>query len=221
MTDTPPPAHKKNPSAAQRALRLVLSSLDPRAWAHVFRLVNYYNYTHVTPRRKLRLGPGARISPTVDFSNAERIVAGRGLRLGARCHLWAGNATGRIVIGDDVLFGPEVLVTASGYRFNDGTPVTDQAMDEADVVIGDDVWIGARAILLPGARIGAGAIIAAGRGGARRDPRDGDRGGGSGPGGRPAAAAGRAGAGAGRGLTPFQPRLRASRSCISWRSAAS
>jgi acetyltransferase-like isoleucine patch superfamily enzyme len=157
-----PLGRKKNPSAAARALRLVLSSLDPRAWAHVFRLVNYYNYAHVTPRRRLTLGPEARISPNSEFSNPERISAGRRLRLGTRCTLWAGHATGRIVIGDDVMFGPEVMVTAASYRFNDGQPVTAQAMDEADVVIGDDVWIGARAIILPGARIGAGAIIAAG-----------------------------------------------------------
>jgi acetyltransferase-like isoleucine patch superfamily enzyme len=31
-----------------------------------------------------------------------------------------------------------------------------------DVLIGDDVWIGAGAVLLPGARVGNGAVIAAG-----------------------------------------------------------
>ncbi|MEO1729302.1 MAG: acyltransferase [Pseudomonadota bacterium] len=66
------------------------------------------------------------------------------------------------MIGDDVLFGPDVLITAANYRFNDGSPVTDQVMDEADVIIGADVWAGARAILLPGVTIGDGAIIAAG-----------------------------------------------------------
>lgn len=35
-------------------------------------------------------------------------------------------------------------------------------MDEANVSIGDDVWIGARAIVLPGTTIGDGAIVAAG-----------------------------------------------------------
>ena len=82
--------------------------------------------------------------------------------MGARCHLWAGPEAGRIVIGDNVLFGPEVMVTAAGYRFNDGHPVTDQAMDEADIVIGDDVWLGTRVIVLPGVTIGSGAIIGAG-----------------------------------------------------------
>lgn len=158
----PTSAHKKRLSRPARLLRLVVSALDPRAWAHALKIVNYYNYSHATPLRKIRLGPGAAISPNSVFSNPERIKAGRGLRLGARCTLWAGPARGRIIIGDDVLFGPDVLVTAANYRFNDGHPVTQQAMDEADVVIGSDVWLGARVIVLPGARIGNGAIIGAG-----------------------------------------------------------
>lgn len=156
------PAHKKRLGKGRRALRLILSSLDPRAWAHVFRLVNYYNYSHVAERRKLVLRGMANISPNVSFANAERIEAGPGLRLGSRCSLWAGNGTARIILGRDVMFGPEVMVTASTYRFNDGSPVTSQASDEADVVIGDDVWVGARAMIMPGVRIGAGAIIGAG-----------------------------------------------------------
>lgn len=162
MSDAPGPARKPSLSRRRRALRLLGSLLDPRAWAHAVKLVNYYNYSHVTPLRSLRPGPGAAISPNATFSYPERIEIGRRLSLGARCHLWAGPSRGRIVIGDDVLFGPEVMVTAAGYRFDDGAPVTAQAMDEADVVIGNDVWLGTRAIVLPGARIGNGAIVAAG-----------------------------------------------------------
>ncbi|MEL6103971.1 MAG: acyltransferase [Pseudomonadota bacterium] len=143
-------------------VRLILSAIDPRAYIHAIRIVNYYNYAHVAPRRRLVTGHGASISPNAVFSNPENIQIGDGLKLGARCHLWAGPGTGRIVIGDNVLFGPEVMVTAAGYRFNDGQPVTDQAMDEADVVIGNDVWLGTRAIVLPGVSIGDGAIIGAG-----------------------------------------------------------
>ena len=156
------PAHKARPSRAARLARLVAGLLDPRAYLHALRLVNYYNYAHAVPRRRLTLGADARISPNAVFSNPERIVLGDRVSLGARCHLWAGPGTGRIVVGDDVLFGPEVMVTAAGYRFDDGAPVTAQAMDEADIHIGDDVWLGTRAIVLPGARIGAGAIVGAG-----------------------------------------------------------
>jgi GT2 family glycosyltransferase/acetyltransferase-like isoleucine patch superfamily enzyme len=156
------PVHKRRMGRGGRLLRLIGGALDPRAWAHAVKLVNYYNYSHVRPLRQVRLGPGAAISPNAVFSNPERIVAGHGLHLGARCSLWAGPGYGRIVIGNDVLFGPDVMVTAANYRFNDGQPVTEQAMDEADVVIGDDVWIATGAVILPGVTIGNGAIIGAG-----------------------------------------------------------
>jgi acetyltransferase-like isoleucine patch superfamily enzyme len=155
-------ARKHSLSRSRRLLRLVLGVLDPRAWAHLFRMLNYWNHTHVAPLRRVRRGPGAAISPDAAFANPERIEIGARVRIGARTTLWAGPAEGRIVIGDDVLFGPDVLVTAAGYRFDDGRPVTDQLMDEADVVIGDDVWIGAKAVLLPGARLGDGVVVAAG-----------------------------------------------------------
>lgn len=153
---------KKTLSRGGKALRLLAGVLDPRAWAHALKLINYYNYSHVQPLRELRTGSGAAISPNAVFSNASRITIGRNVKIGARCHLWAGHKSGQIRIGDDVLFGPEVMVTAATYRFNDGHPVTDQLMDEADIEIGDDVWLGTRAIVLPGAKIGKGAIIGAG-----------------------------------------------------------
>jgi acetyltransferase-like isoleucine patch superfamily enzyme len=156
------PAHKARPSRAVRALRLIGSAFDPRAYLHAIRLVNYYNYSHVQPRRKMTIGADAKVSPNAVFSNPERIEIGARVSIGARCTLWAGPSRGRIVVGDDVLFGPEVMVTAAGYRFNDGAPVTEQAMDEADVVIGRDVWLATRVIVMPGARIGEGAIIGAG-----------------------------------------------------------
>lgn len=145
-----------------RLVRLLGSTFNPRAWLHLVKIVNYYNYSHVQPLRKLKLGADPRISPDVNFSSAQNIVIGDRVSIGSRCFLWAGPGKGRIVIGNDVLFGPDVLLTAANYRFNDGAPVTKQPMDEADIVIGDDVWVGARVIILPGATIGDGAIVGAG-----------------------------------------------------------
>lgn len=155
------PAHKLRLSKPARLWRLVKATLDPRAWAHLIKIVNFYNYTHVQPMRKITVGPNASISPTAEFSYPERITMGARVRIGTRCVIWAGPGTGRVTLGDDVMFGPEVMITAAGYRYNDGHPVTDQAMDEADVTIGNDVWVGARAMLMPGTRIGDGAIIGA------------------------------------------------------------
>lgn len=161
MTDAAPPAHKLRLSRAQRLWRLIKATCDPRAWAHLIKIVNFYNYTHVTPLRQIRLGPNPSISPTAAFSYPERISIGARVRIGFRCVIWAGPGKGRVTIGDDVLFGPEVMITASGYRYDDGAPITDQASDEADVQIGNDVWLGTRVTVLPGARIGNGAIIGA------------------------------------------------------------
>ena len=131
----------------------------------MLKVVNYYNYTHVTPMRTLRkrIGPGPEIAPNASIANPENITAGRVLHLGSGAFLWAGpSQKGRVVIGDDVTFGPRVMVTAANYRFNDGQPVRSNPMDEKEIVIGDDAWIGAYAIILPGARIGKGAVVGAG-----------------------------------------------------------
>ncbi|MEL6980780.1 MAG: hypothetical protein AAGM38_19300, partial [Pseudomonadota bacterium] len=56
------------------------------------------------------------IAPNVSFTNPERIEIGARAAIGANCHLWAGNGTARIVIGDDLLMAPDVLLVASTYR---------------------------------------------------------------------------------------------------------
>lgn len=153
---------KTDKGRAWRALRLVLSVLDPRAWLHLFKIVNYYNYIHVAELRRTRRGQGLRISPTTSLVNGSNIVFGNHVRVGADVRLWAGPVRGRIVLGDDVMIGPAAMLTATNYRFNDGSPVTRQALDEADIIVGRDVWIGAGAIILAGVTIGDRAIIGAG-----------------------------------------------------------
>jgi acetyltransferase-like isoleucine patch superfamily enzyme len=140
---------------------MIGSMIDPRAWLHVIRIVNYYNHTHVTPRRRVTLGKNVVISPDVSFANPERITIGANARIGSRCHLWAGPSRGRLIIGEHALFGPDVMLTAATYRFNDGHPVTRQLMDEGDIVIGRDAWLGAKVVVLPGVSIGDGAIVGA------------------------------------------------------------
>jgi len=153
---------KKSPGRLARGVRLVASLIDPRAWLHLVKIVNYYNYSHVTPMRKVTFAGVRNVSPDTVFQNPERITIGHRVRIGSRCHIWAGPGTGRIIIGDDVLFGPEVMLTAATYRHDLGHPVTDQPMAEADIVIGNDVWLATRAVVLPGTRLGDGCVVAAG-----------------------------------------------------------
>ena len=136
--------------------------LDPRLLGHLAKVARFYAYSHLEPRRRLTAGPGLRMSPTASLRNGERITLGRGVHVGERCYLWAGEATGRIRIGDDVLLAPEVFITASNYGTVAGRPVMAQPKREADVVVGDDVWLGTRVVVLPGVTVGDGAIVGAG-----------------------------------------------------------
>lgn len=124
--------------------------------------MNYYNYSHVAELRQATIGKNVRISPTASFTNGRNLVLRDRARIGANVSLWAGSGTARIVIGEDALLAPNVMITAANYRFNDGAPINDQGMDEADIRVGRDVWIGYGATVLPGATIGDGAIIGAG-----------------------------------------------------------
>lgn len=143
-----------------RGLRFLGSVLDPRVYLHLLRLAHHWNYAHVSPRRRATIGRGVAMAPTVSMRNGERIQIGARAHIGEGCSLWAGDSTGRIVIGEDALFGPQVFITASNYRYAPGTPVMRQPRVERDVVIGRDVWLGARAIVL--ADVGDGCVVAAG-----------------------------------------------------------
>lgn len=138
------------------------SILDPRTYLHAFRLAHFSAYSHVQQTRRLHRGPGVSFAPNVSFRNAERIWIGEGSHIGEHSVIWAGNSTGRVVLGKKALLAPNVTITASNYGIERGTPVMDQPKLEADVVIGDDVWLGANTVVLAGVTVGEGAIIAAG-----------------------------------------------------------
>jgi len=63
-----------------------------------------------------------------------------------------------IHIGNDVSIGPEAGILTLGHD-----PQSPDFADKGgDVIIGDKVWICYRAIILPGVRVGEGAVVAAG-----------------------------------------------------------
>jgi maltose O-acetyltransferase len=71
---------------------------------------------------------------------------------------------GPLKIGKNVMMGPEVIIYTHNHNFDRlDIPMIAQGISEAkEVIIEDDVWIGARVIILPGVRIKQGAIISAG-----------------------------------------------------------
>lgn len=140
----------------------LLSTLDPRNYLHLFRLLHFYGYSHMRPRRRLVLGEGSSMAPNVSLRNGERIRVGAHCHIGERCYLWAGNDTGAITLGNYVSLAPEVFITASDYQFKRGVPFRQQPKRERSVTVGHDVWLGARVIVTAGVTIGDGCIVGAG-----------------------------------------------------------
>lgn len=68
---------------------------------------------------------------------------------------------GHIYIGDHVMFGPNVTIITAGHPIEPELR-SRQIQYNRDVRIGDNVWIGAGAIVLPGVHIGENTVIGAG-----------------------------------------------------------
>ncbi len=109
-------------------------------------------------------GVNFRFDPDGDYSY-KNIHAGDNVNLGVKPILMAAAST--IHIGNNVMFGPEVVVIGGGHN----TTVCGQAMSEVHektgnedlgVVLEDDIWVGSRAIILRGVCVGRGSVIGAG-----------------------------------------------------------
>ena len=73
------------------------------------------------------------------------------------------SGNGRFVVGRYCHLGEELRVFTRNHNYDRGEAIPyDDTYIAKDVVIGDFVWIGVRVLLLPGTRIGEGAIIQAG-----------------------------------------------------------
>lgn len=90
---------------------------------------------------------------------ARRVVIGDYSGIGYGCVI-----QGNVIIGCHVMMGPEVLIYTQNHNFSRvDVPMDKQGFaEEEQVIIEDDVWIGARVIILPGVRIGRGSVIGAG-----------------------------------------------------------
>jgi len=88
------------------------------------------------------------------------------LRVGDRCVIGRGShivAHQSILIGDDVYTGPYVYITDQNHAYADpDVPIGRQWPVNTAVSIGAGTWLGAGAVILPGACIGRNVVVAAG-----------------------------------------------------------
>ena len=98
--------------------------------------------------------PGQDLLQLTVLSIGDRCVIGRG------SHIIAHQS---VAIGDDVWTGPYVYITDQNHGYEDpDTPIGRQFPVNRPVSIGAGTWLGAGAIILPGATIGRNVVVAAG-----------------------------------------------------------
>lgn len=147
-------------------------------WSRLFFLPEYSTFT--SPSQLLALIPGyagimlRRVwyrrtlrrcgrNLTVDWL---AVIRTRHSEIGNRCTIGVGSWVGWVRMGDDVMTGSHVVIVsgAKQHGFDDTSrPMREQSGHKRQIIIGDDVWIGAHSVVMAdvsrGTVIGAGSIV--------------------------------------------------------------
>ena len=125
---------------------------------YVYYLINFYHGSKIANK-----GKNTRIHPTVIIRSPKRVFVGDNCFFNHNTILNGGKEKSSLKIGNNVQTGPNVSIYAYNHNFiRKDIPFDEQGYTDADVVIEDDVWIGANSIILPGVKIGKGCIVGAG-----------------------------------------------------------
>jgi acetyltransferase-like isoleucine patch superfamily enzyme len=90
----------------------------------------------------------------------EGLVIGNNVGIAQNCFI---QVRGKVIIGNNVIFGPGVSVFSENHNFSDRNKyINEQGVVRKGVIIQDGVWIASGSIILDGTKIGSNSIIAAG-----------------------------------------------------------
>lgn len=108
----------------------------------------------------IKAGKNVKIWDNVHIDSPTKLTIGNNVSINRGTII---NAGGGVSIGNDVLIGPNVVIYSQNHRFRDNkTKIVNQGYDLKEVVIGNNVWIAANVIILPGVSIEDNCVIAAG-----------------------------------------------------------
>lgn len=137
-------------------VRLLAPLYQHRAWSSKI----YHSVRMDTPPyRKFSIGKKSVIESYCCINNAVGdVVIGHHTRVGIHC-----TVIGPVTIGNHVNLAQGITVSALNHNFSDPSlRIDEQGVSTSPVVIEDDVWIGANAVVTPGVTIGSHSVVAAG-----------------------------------------------------------
>jgi acetyltransferase-like isoleucine patch superfamily enzyme len=166
--------HKIKNSARLKAIALWLlmprRQARPRTWVKWF--INPFFH---------KIGKGARVrgSSRMDILPFNPFVVGRYATIEDFCTInngvgkvYIGEKTrvgigaviiGPVVVGDEVRIAQHVVISGLNHNYEDvHRSIPEQGVSTEEIFIGDETWIGANAVILPGVIIGKHCVIAAG-----------------------------------------------------------
>ncbi len=103
-----------------------------------------------------------RDSTIEDFSTINNgvgdIIIGERVRIGM-----SNTLIGPVTVGNDVIFAQNIVASGLNHGYEDiSLPITDQKVSTDPIIVEDEAWIGANAVLTAGVTIGKHSIVAAG-----------------------------------------------------------
>jgi len=162
---------KKNPKLKRLVDWLIMNQVETRPRWYVRMLAPLYQHRgrhskiyrsvrmDTPPYRKFSLGDYSVVESFSCINNAVGdVIIGYHTRIGLH-----NTIIGPVTIGHHVNLAQGITVTALNHNFEDKIQRIDaQGVSTKPVVIGDDIWIGANAVVLPGVSIGNHSVVAAG-----------------------------------------------------------
>jgi len=123
---------------------------------HLINRTPFYAIRHLYYKKVMgvKIGKGSSIHLSC-FLFGNNIQIGNESTINRKCYL---DGRGRLYVGSRVSISPEVQIITEDHDYNS----VNFAGRSRDVIIEDYVWIGTRAMILPGVRIGKGAVVCAG-----------------------------------------------------------
>ena len=162
---------KSNPSLKRMVDWLIMNQVETRPRWFIRLLAPLYQHRgkhavihrsarmDTPPYRKFYLGDYSVVESFACINNAVGdVIIGDHTRIGLH-----NTIIGPVTIGSHVNLAQGITITALNHNFSDAEKrIDEQCVNTTPVVIEDDIWIGANAVILPGVTIGQHSVVAAG-----------------------------------------------------------